>query len=528
MFFPRRSFLKWMAGWFGASQVSLLGGFEAEVAASSAKPQAVDGGGTRLEIGGNTGGDQTDSDLIRASFDLIVVGGGYSGTACAISAAHGMAFKVALVHERSMLGGNASSEVRLYPEGNDYDQPWIKESGIHEEIHVEERVRNHVVYKEGLMNCHWDLVLYEWVIREKNLTLFLNTHMHRVKMKDKKTIESITAIQLGTEKTFELSAPLFVDATGDGVLGYRAGADFRWGREAKSEYGESLALDVADEQTMGNTLFFRAVDLGKPVEFKRPDWAVEFSAESDLTARGTGYIEAGYWWIEVGAPYHPIKDNEMIRHENLRQLLGVWDFIKNKKKHGENGRRKTSRLEFVGFWPYKREARRILGDAVITQQHVQDPKQLDDAVANGAWGCDLHVPGGILNRRERPYVPPHGGNFEKFGTLPYGIGLKSMYSRNVENLMMVGRPLSASYVGFASTRVLVDGMCCGAGCGGGGGVVQEVWGYAPRGGEVACEGVSAGFIAAGFAYSGCRERRPGGLGAAGIRFSEQRGGFGIC
>src|SRR4051794_17451968 len=195
--------------------------------------------------------------LIADEFDLIVVGGGISGTACAISAARN-GVKVALVHERSMLGGNASSEVRLYPEGNDAVQPWIKESGIHEEVHIEERTRNHVYYREGLMNCHWDLVLYEWVIREKNLTLFLNTHFHRLKMKDKKTIQSITAIQLGSEKTFELGAPLFVDASGDGVLGYRAGADFRWGREAKSEYGESLALDVADEKTMGNTLFFRA------------------------------------------------------------------------------------------------------------------------------------------------------------------------------------------------------------------------------------------------------------------------------
>src|SRR5439155_12251086 len=97
--------------------------------------------------------------------------------------------------------------------------------------------------------------------------------------------------------------------------------------------------------------------------------------------------EAGYWWIEVGTPYHPIKDNEMIRHESLRQLLGVWDYIKNKKKGHDAD---NFALEFVGFWPYKREARRIIGDTLVTQSHVQDPKQLDDAVGNGAWGCDIH------------------------------------------------------------------------------------------------------------------------------------------
>ena len=202
-------------------------------------------------------------------------------------------------------------------------------------------------------------------------------------------------------------------------------------------------------------------------------------AEAELTARGTGYFEAGYWWIEVGAPLHPIKDNEMIRHENLRQLLGVWDFIKNKKKHAEGGGAENYALEFVGFWNYKREARRILGDAVITQSHVQDPKQLDDAVANGAWGCDIHYPGGILNRHERPYIPPHGANFEKFGTLPYGIGLKSMYSRNVENLMMVGRPISASYVGFASTRVLSTGCVVGQAAGAAAGLCKK-HGVLPR------------------------------------------------
>lgn len=464
---PRRSFLKWLAGLAGATGVSQLKADPLPPTTTASPPDTATIGGTAQH---GTG----DEDLIKGDFDLIVVGGGYSGTACAISAARN-GVKVALVHERSMLGGNASSEVRLYPEGNDAVQPWVKESGIHEEVHVEERTRNHVYYREGLMNCHWDLVLYEWVIREKNLTLFLNAHFHRVKMKDKSTIQSITAIQLGTEKTFELSAPLFVDATGDGVLGYRAGAEFRWGREAKSEYNESLAQDVADEQTMGNTLFFRAVNLGKPVTFKRPEWAAEYPTEADLTSRSHTNLEAGHWWIEVGAPYHPIKDNEMIRHENLRQLLGVWDHVKNKGNHGAE----NYALEFVGFWPYKREARRILGDTVLSQEHVQNPKQLDDAVANGAWGCDLHTPGGILNRHERPYIPPHNANFEKWGTLPYGIGLRSLYSRNVTNLMMVGRPISASYIAFCSSRVLSTGCVVGQAVGAAAGLCKK-YGVLPR------------------------------------------------
>ena len=398
---------------------------------------------------------------VQAEYDLIVVGGGIAGTTAAISAArHGM--KVALVHERSMLGGNSSSEVKLFPENNSAHHPWIREGGLHDEFHTEERTRNHLPYVEGTMNCHWDLVLYEWVIREKNIALYLNTHMHQVLMKDPAHIRAIHAIQLGTEKTFELSAPLLVDATGDGVLGYRAGADFRWGREGKKEYNESLAPDEADDQVMGNTLFFRAVNTGRPVPFKLPDWAVTFASDSELTARGHSYIEGGYWWIEVGAPYHPIRNNEEIRHEPLRQLLGVWDHIKNRGQHGAE----NYGLEFVGFWPYKRESRRILGDYVVTQQQVQEPAPLEDAVAYGCWGVDIHVPGGILARHDRPYPPPtQPQNWEKLGTQVYGIPLRALYSRNIENLLMAGRPISCSYVAFASSRVLSTGCIVGQAAG---------------------------------------------------------------
>ena len=446
MFFPRRDFLKFLAGWFGASQ--LPSGQTNAAPAPSILPE----GSPQSTM--HAAPEPPAS--IKAEFDVIVVGGGISGTACAIAAARNGA-KVALVHERSMLGGNSSSEVRLYPEGNDAHAPWIRESGIHDEFHVEDRVRNHVFYREGLMNCHWDLVLYEWCIREKNLTLMLNTHMHRVTMASPTKIASIHCIQLGTEKTFDLSAANFVDCTGDGVLAYRAGAHYRWGKEAKSEYGESLAPDEATDKVMGNTLFFRAVDVGKPVKFVRPEWAAEYKDEKELSFRGHSNVEAGHWWIEIGEPHHPIHDNEIIRHEALRTLLGVWDHVKNKGDHGAE----NMALEFVGFWPYKREARRIIGDAVLTEQHVKSPQQLDDAVAYGCWGCDIHFPGGSLNRYTRPYIPPANANFEKFGTIPYGIGLKSLYSRNIENLMMAGRPISGSYVAFSSTRVLSTGCIVG-------------------------------------------------------------------
>src|SRR5687768_9260508 len=196
MFFPRRDFLKKLAWLLGATQVPQVAGGEPPPDQLSPNAPEI---GTPSDIA--LRGPVTE-ELIKGEFDLIVVGGGISGTTAAISAARN-GVKVALVHDRAMLGGNSSSEVRLYPEGNDVHNPWIRESGIHDEFHTEDRVRNHVYYREGLMNCHWDLVLYEWVIREPNITLFLNTHMHQVKMHDAKRISAIRAIQIGTEKTFE-------------------------------------------------------------------------------------------------------------------------------------------------------------------------------------------------------------------------------------------------------------------------------------------------------------------------------------
>ena len=405
-------------------------------------------------------------ETIHQTFDLVVVGGGISGTCAAISAARNDT-RVALVHERSALGGNSSSEVRLYPEDTCSFSTWIKESGILEEISTEERARNWEPYIEGLMNSHWDLVLYEWARREKNLTLFLNTTMREVEMADESHILAVHAAQLGTERGFILQAPLFIDATGDGVLAYRSGAAFRWGQEARSEYQERLAPEKASDKLMGNTLFFRARDTGKSIQFKRPDWAAEFDTEKELTDRDHGFIEGGYWWIELGYPLHPIRDNEAIRDEALRQLLGVWDHIKNRCTDDEvRSRAKNFALEFVGFWPYKRESRRVLGDYTLIEKDVRDPSVHPDDIAYGVWGIDIHVPGGILERHVPPYPSPRTDtNFKERSTIPYGIPLRSCYSRNIRNLLTAGRPISASYVAFASSRVLPTGAMVGQGVG---------------------------------------------------------------
>lgn len=398
-----------------------------------------------------------EEPVIRADYDLVVVGGGMAGVPAAISAARNGA-RVALVHERAMLGGNASSEVSLYPEDSLDYHPWAKPSGIHEEFHTEERVRNHLPISRVAANAHWDLVLYEWANREDNLDLYLNTHMHRVITRDDGRIHAVYAIQLGSEESFELSGRLFLDATGIGTLGFRAGAEFRWGREARSEYDEPEAPPEADEEVMGSTLHYRATDIGRPVPFQRPEWAAEFPTEEDLYRRGHSRPEGGYFWIELAGPHHVIHDNDKIVHELLRQSLGVFDHVKNRGDHGAE----NHALDFLGFWPYRRAGRRMLGDYVITQHHVQDPQPLDDAVAFGCWGIDVHPTEGVLARDQPPMTPKRADqNFDRLGSQVYGIPVRALYSRNVPNLLTAGRTISASHVGFGSSRVLATSSTVG-------------------------------------------------------------------
>ncbi len=450
--FRRRRLIEFLLGALGLRRAAA--GSAAESAASQPPPPESRRPGA---LGGYI---LADKEIVeRRAFDVVVVGGGIAGTCAAIAAARN-GVRVALVHERSMLGGNSSSEVRLYPEVSTNHNIWSKELGILEEFHTEERKYNHEPYQEGLLNSQWDLVLYQSAVREKNLTLFLNTTVREVEMRDPATILAVHGVQMGSEKKFVFSAPLFIDCTGDGALGYRAGADFRWGLESRAEYGEKEAPPQAAAQPqMGSSLFFRARDAGVPLVYKRPPWAAEFPAEDDLHGRNHRNFAYGYWWIEVGLPMHQIYDNEAIKHEALRQLLGVWDHLKNHCPDKEQAR--NYGLEFVSFWLYKREARRLLGDYVLTQADVQNPRIHPDSLAFGCWYIDVHKPGGIL-ARARPNRKPA---WEDAGTIPYGIPLRSCYSRNVENLLMAGRPIGASYVAFSSTRVLRTGAIVGQGVG---------------------------------------------------------------
>jgi hypothetical protein len=372
------------------------------------------------------------------STDVVVAGGGAAGVPAALAAARRGA-RVVLIQDRSVLGGNSSSEVRMHIVGADRHGhvPHARESGIIEELRLEDAVWN------PQRSSHmWDQLLLDKIVSQPNITLLLNTTVDGVVMAGER-IGAVTASRPSLEEHFVVEAPLFLDCTGDGRLGVEAGADFRMGREGRAEYGEDLAwVTEADHQTLGSSILFTARRHDRPMPFKAPAWVRNYAACEELPFRPHNSFEYGYWWIEWGGQLDTIKDNDVIRHELTRITLGVWDHIKNSGRHPESA---NWALEWVAAIPGKRESRRFLGPHLLTQGDVQVGRMFDDEVAYGGWAIDEHPPEGIDNPG-KPFVPT---------PVPlYSIPLRCLYSRNVPNLFMAGRNISASHVAFASTRVM--------------------------------------------------------------------------
>lgn len=390
--------------------------------------------------------------------DVLVAGGGPAGVCAAISAARSGA-KVVLCHDRPMLGGNASSEIRMHivganakREGKDLIlEP--RETGLIEEIRLENAVRN-----PQRSPSVADLILFEKCRDEANLTLLLNTTVHDAEVQDG-TVTRAHAVRHSTEDVFLIDARVYVDCTGDGSLGASAGAEFVHGREGRAAFDESLASEQSDRHTLGSTLLFMAKRHEHPVPFVAPKWARRFTKE-DFQKRGTFLsdgcqrYEYGYWWLEWGGMLDTVKDNEVIRDELLSIVMGVWDYIKN---HGDHGADHWA-LDWFGVVPGKRESRRFIGQYVLSEKDVMEAREFPDGIAYGGWPIDIHPPGGIDEREAVPCVQTEVPHL-------YEIPLRACVSRNIQNLMFAGRNLSATHVAFASTRVMATCAVVGEGVG---------------------------------------------------------------
>ena len=372
--------------------------------------------------------------------DVCVVGGGIGGMFTAISAArHGA--KVVLMQDRPVLGGNASSEIRMWISGAGTRVRDLQETGIMEELQLENMHRN-----PRRNFTTWDALLYEMVRFEPNIELLLNCTCCDATM-DGSRIESVRGFQLTTYKWHEVHAKIFVDSSGDSILAPLTGAEYKVGREAKSEYNEEFGLEQADNHTMGMSILIQCRETDHPVSYTPPAWAYDFPDDDAMHNKPHNLhaINTNFYWVELGGMQDSIGDTEEVRDELLKIAFGVWDHMKN---HGDHGAENWD-LEWIGFLPGKRESRRYVGDYVLTQHDVENCTPFVDTIAYGGWQIDNHLPGGFR-------MDAKGGAHLQKRRLsePYPIPFRSLYSHNIENLMFAGRNISASHVAFSSTRVM--------------------------------------------------------------------------
>ncbi len=384
--------------------------------------------------------------------DLCVIGGGLAGTICAITAARKGA-KVVLVQDRPVLGGNCSSEIRMWVRGAKGENN--RETGILTEFEEENIYRN-----PTLAPTLWDSVLFGKVKAEKNITLLLNTSCLDAKCENGR-ITSITAWQLTTYSYHTVEAALFADCSGDGILAFLTGADHRIGREANSEYGERIGPATADSKVMGMSILLQARETDHKVTYIPPEWANVYETDEDFAIipyldgqhttfrdHNIGTSGCNLWWMELGGDGEAIANTEETRDELMKVVFGIWDHIKNRGEHGCD----NWELEWVGFLPGKRESVRYMGEHILTQNDIEENRHFADTIAYGGWPMDDHNPKGIKANGLQD-APSHMYPAPS----PYEIPYRCVYSRNIKNLFFAGRDISATHAAISSTRVM--GTC---------------------------------------------------------------------
>jgi len=380
--------------------------------------------------------------VIEHNVDLAVTGGGLAGVCAAISAAR-KGLKVVLVQDRPVLGGNASSEVRLWSLGATShlgnNNRYSREGGIIDELMVENLFRN----PEG-NTLILDTILLEKVLDEKNITLLLNTSVFELKKNGDNTIESIAAFCSQNSTQYTIFAKDFCDASGDGIISFLSGASFRIGAESKLEFDEGLAPDKEETELLGHSIYFYSKDVGRPVEYHAPNFAGIEKITMDRVKRIRSHdVGPRLWWIEFGGNLDTIYESEEIKFELWKVVYGLWDYIKNSGKF-ENVENLT--LEWVGTIPGKRESRRFEGMTMLTQQDIVEQRDKFDAISYGGWAIDHHPGDGVYSDR------PPCTQYHAKGT--YHIPLRSFITDKIDNLFFVGRLISSSHIAFGSTRVM--------------------------------------------------------------------------
>ncbi len=364
------------------------------------------------------------------TYDLVVCGGGYAGTCSAISAAR-MGLKVALIQNRSILGGNGSSEVRVWAMGTYPD-------GLYPVGEIVQEIEDNAFQSPGPDYHFADDRKLRVVRAEPNISLFLNHHAYAVEMKDTTTIAAVRALDVRTGRIRRFAGRFFVDATGHGTIGDLAGAD-----QAQIPAGR-----------MGMSNMFRWENAAAPQDFPACPWALDLK-EEDFPYPKEGH---GQWFWESGFDKDPVGGLEETRDWNLRAVYGAWDAIKNKGAYAkkEAAAHRNARLSWLAYVGGTRETRQLLGDVVLSLEDIQQKREFPDGCVLSTWSIDLHFPderynGPYLKTNAFISIAKHARPFDPLKG--YAVPYRCFYSRNLTNLFMAGRDLSVTHEALGTVRV---------------------------------------------------------------------------
>lgn len=386
-------------------------------------------------------GEHVKKKEIEIVADLIIVGAGLPGVCTALKSAR-MGMKTALINNRPYFGGNGSAELMIMIAGASGMQEFnynARETGIIEELFLEN------LYKNPEKNRYiWDGILLDKLQAEENLMLFPNTCIDEVEMAEEGCIKSVSGLQITTEKRFSFKAPLFVDDTGDGTVGYLAGAQYRYGREAGAEFGERFAPEVADDGVLPSTMVFFAHDVGHPVPYTPPKFAKDYTKTDVLEHRiiPPSSFHQFQWFYELDGRLNQMDAYEDILKHHRELVYGVWDYIKNSGKYNAD----NYAFSYISPIAGKRESRRLEGDYILTESDITQQRDFEDTVGHGGWSIDLHALDGFYSKeRINSHIYLKG---------IYQIPYRCCYSQNINNLLIEGRCMSVSHVALGSVRTM--------------------------------------------------------------------------